>query len=1007
MVSRRVLLIEDDKMLLSVYSMYLIELGHKVVGEYTDATNAIEEIEETLPEIVLMDIHLPGKINGIEATDIIQKQYDIPVIYISSYTDDTTISKAIETNAYGYLIKPIDKTSLRITIDLVYSKHRFERISKLNEHLIDNIEVAIIGLNLLGKITYWNKGAEKLFGLTPDFILGKDFSLIIPNQPEGYVQEHIIEPVLTREHLEISLSAPNDKYEIIPIILNFTLNKQKNDVLGIICNAQPNLNTSFNDSFNYITTFGSIFNNIPQSLVILNNKFYIEKANIASTKLLDYLYKKNIDYNKGFFENYPFFNQVDLSNLFDNSFNGVTHFLERTYRINNSILNLELIVFPIFNEIDNDINKICISIRDITEIKNLERELNEVKNEIKPLFDSSIQRFYLCDLNYKLVAFNKAAKDVIIKEKNHLLKKGDSIIDFVPEEVTIQNFEKLFNDAKKGLNVVFKNRIIVKGDTYWLETHIDPVLNDKGEIYRVLVWTMDITERETQIMELRETQDRYMLVAKGGNDGIWDWDIIKNEVYLSPRWKNVLGYEDHELKNEFGTRDSLIHPEDLTKSKEILDKYLAGETNEYLNEIRLRHKNGNYIWVIERGALLSDYVGNPLRLAGSITDITTLKKIETELRSTNRMLLEERNMFMQGNVVIARMKIGGGNNTLYISDNVTNMLGYTPDEFYKNNISYDKLINPDDYNLHINEREKAIKDGLSHVEYSPYRIMSKDNQSIWVKDFASFIKNDKNEVVEVLGYFVDITSEKKWEEALYENQKKYYILFNEANDGLFIIENDIITDCNSKMTEIFGYTRDELIGKKAIILSPENQPDGTPSDIKRLKKIKEAIEENKTTIYWQYRKKDGSLFDSEASLSKITIESKSYIHVSIRDISERKKIERSLKISEQKYKNLLNSIPDLIFIIDVNGIYKYFKPDYKHQLAVPDNKIVGKNVSMFFTGEKLAEIINKIKAAIESNQVQTITYQLNSPQGLQDFEGRISPIGADEVLMIVRILYQN
>jgi len=1004
MISRRILLIEDDVMLLTVYEMYLKEMGHYIVGAYTNAEKALSEVSDLTPEVALVDINLPGKIDGIAAAETLQKDYDIPVIFISSYTDDITVSKAVQTYSYGYLVKPVDKTALKITIDLAYAKHEFEKSFYVQNQIVENLDIAVFGMSLTAKITFWNNYVAELSGIETDMAIGKSISLLLPQMTDEEIQTKIVEPTLANGKYSYFAEISDKNFNTAQYSLNFYVNKSQNDIYGLVCHIVPVGNQNVNTSFNYHDAFNSVFNNIPKSLVILNKSSEIVFFNYASEKFIKKIFKKKIHQNDTFFDVFDFFDVLDFQSLFTTCFEGVTHFLEREAIVNETDYFFRIIIFPVRSDQKEEVDHICLSLKDITRDYQLEKELEEIRTELKPLFDSSIQRFYLCDLNYNLVSFNKSAKDIIIKEFNRVLKKGDCVLDFVPSVIDSQLFKDNFEEAKRGNNIVLKDKVGEEDEQYWLETHIDPILNDKGEIYRILLWTIDVSEREQSIMELKATQDRYMLVARGGNDGIWDWDMVNSTVYLSPRWKSLLGYEDNELPNEFGVRDGLIHPEDYKKSQKIIEDYLSFKITEYQNELRLRHKSGHYIWVIERGELLIDDNGKPIRLAGSITDISNIKRIESEVRESNDNLLQERNMFIQGNVVIARVKADNIGRTIFISENIENILGYKPSDFYDGKISYDMIIFPEDLDNHRKERNEAVSQNLSHVAYSPYRLLGKNNNTVWVKDFASFIRNEKGEITEILGYFVDMTSEKKWEAALFESQKKYFSLFNEANDGITIIDGDTITDCNTKFEDLFGYTKEEIIGKQAIILSPEKQPDGMSSLEKRKKKIKSAIEDKKSTFYWKYVRKNGEEFDSEVSLSSIKIAEKTYLHVSIRDITSRKEIERSLKHSQIKYQSLLNAIPDLLFIINKEGYYTYFKPDYLQELAVPDDNVVGKHFSDFFKGEYLLKYKAMIKKAFEENKVQVLQYELDSPKGIKKFEGRFSTISKDEILLVVRVL---
>ncbi len=131
--------------------------------------------------------------------------------------------------------------------------------------------------------------------------------------------------------------------------------------------------------------------------------------------------------------------------------------------------------------------------------------------------------------------------------------------------------------------------------------------------------------------ELLDSNERFSLAVEGSKDGLWDWQISLGEVYFSPRWKNILGYEDFELPNTMPTWEKLLHPDDADRVHTVLTAYLQGELSEYEVEFQMRHKDGGYRWVLARGAVLRDAEGKPYRMTGSHTDITERKRAEQEL----------------------------------------------------------------------------------------------------------------------------------------------------------------------------------------------------------------------------------------------------------------------------------------------------------------------------------------------------------------------------------------
>jgi diguanylate cyclase (GGDEF)-like protein/PAS domain S-box-containing protein len=141
---------------------------------------------------------------------------------------------------------------------------------------------------------------------------------------------------------------------------------------------------------------------------------------------------------------------------------------------------------------------------------------------------------------------------------------------------------------------------------------------------------------------LRRSEERYALAARGANDGLWDWNLKTNDIYLSPRWKNMLGYEETEMANTLEEWFKRIHPEDVNKVNESIAAHLEGLTPHYESEHRMLHQNGTYCWVLSRGVAVRDGDGKVIRLAGSQTDITQGKIRDVLTSLPNRLLFMDR-----------------------------------------------------------------------------------------------------------------------------------------------------------------------------------------------------------------------------------------------------------------------------------------------------------------------------------------------------------------------------
>jgi len=140
------------------------------------------------------------------------------------------------------------------------------------------------------------------------------------------------------------------------------------------------------------------------------------------------------------------------------------------------------------------------------------------------------------------------------------------------------------------------------------------------------------------IENLRESQERYTLAVNGANDGLWDWNLATNEVYWSPRWKAMLGYEEPEIGVKPEEWLDRLHQDDWTRVRQAIEEHIARGTGHYESEHRLRHRDGTYRWVLCRAAAIRNEAGTATRFAGSLTDITEAKLADGLTGLPNRVL---------------------------------------------------------------------------------------------------------------------------------------------------------------------------------------------------------------------------------------------------------------------------------------------------------------------------------------------------------------------------------
>jgi diguanylate cyclase (GGDEF)-like protein/PAS domain S-box-containing protein len=141
---------------------------------------------------------------------------------------------------------------------------------------------------------------------------------------------------------------------------------------------------------------------------------------------------------------------------------------------------------------------------------------------------------------------------------------------------------------------------------------------------------------------LKESEERYALAAQGANDGLWDWNLVTNEIYFAPRWKAMIGYLEDEIGDKPEEWLERIHHADQERTKEEIAAHKNGATPHFESVHRVRHRDGTFRWMLSRGLAIRDRAGRPLRMAGSQTDITEGKVSDPLTGLPNRLLFLDR-----------------------------------------------------------------------------------------------------------------------------------------------------------------------------------------------------------------------------------------------------------------------------------------------------------------------------------------------------------------------------
>ncbi len=197
-MGKKILLVEDEKTTILILKRFIGEMGHSVITSVPTGEEAIREALHAGPDLIIMDIVLGGKIDGIDAARQINETSSVPVIYITSASDDATLKRALTTNPAGFIVKPVDKKELKSAIDLAILRHEMEDRLKESElrffTILNSIGDAVFVMDSADQITYINPIAEKITELTIDRLIGKKFTEVMNIKYNGLHDNMITGP---------------------------------------------------------------------------------------------------------------------------------------------------------------------------------------------------------------------------------------------------------------------------------------------------------------------------------------------------------------------------------------------------------------------------------------------------------------------------------------------------------------------------------------------------------------------------------------------------------------------------------------------------------------------------------------------------------------------------------------------------------------------------------------------------------------------------------------------
>ncbi|MFY7866510.1 PAS-domain containing protein [Roseateles sp.] len=421
---------------------------------------------------------------------------------------------------------------------------------------------------------------------------------------------------------------------------------------------------------------------------------------------------------------------------------------------------------PVFDEQGRHAGFIEIA-QDITDSKLKQLQLDRALSENKALLDTIHQQAIvsvtdrsglIVDANAAFCRISGYSRDELLGRNHRLINSGTQGPDFWPAV-----WARISQGQSWHGQVCNRSK---NGELYWVDSIIAPVLDETGQIERYISIRTDVTEAKRAAAALADQQARLNRIIEGTHAGTWDWNVQTGEARFNERWAEMLGWTLAELAPVSGqTWVDLCHPDDMHKARELLMRHFFAETQFYECELRMRHRDGHWVWVLARGKLYERTPdGEPSWIAGTHLDISAAKAAE-ELLLHKQMVLDRAERLTQ---------LGA-----WEVDMATHLLSWSAQTYQMHEIPLDRLVTLEDALAHFSAEDstklaQALKRAVDGGDSWDMELLlrTETGREVWVRSVGEAVFDDSG-ALRIVGTYQDITERRALEN---ETKRSHQVL---------------------------------------------------------------------------------------------------------------------------------------------------------------------------------------------------------------------------------------
>lgn len=599
----KVLIVEDERIVAADLAQRLDRMGYRISGSVASGEEAVESVREELPDIILMDIMLKGRMDGVEAASLIRRKHDIPVIFLTAYSEDSTFQRAKDAEPHAYLLKPFNENDLHLAIEVALHRHKLSVRLKESERwmaaTLRSIREALVATDTEGRISFLNPVAESMVGMSSDDAVGRpvDQVLRIENEDTRMPLGNPMELAGNVAGIDIS-----GKYVLVnatggDVPVDITISAIRDETGGsrgvmIVLRDVTESRKAASDLKLALEKAELLYDLSPSAIFTVDNDKRITSWNKRAQEITGYGIDEVLGQCCTLFSAAPC---IERCGLFDKDVEKPVSGAMCTIRHKNGHLLVISKNVDYLRDVSGVITGGIESFEDITVRRRAEEALIQSEMRFRTVVQSATDAIILSDSHGIVRFWNKGAENIFGYTSEQIL--DSSIMKIMPEE-----YRALHTNSMNRLVAGGAPRLIGKtveltgirkdGQRFPIDISLASWQASSGEMFFSGV-IRDITERKRAEETLEKVLLELNIILESAGVGIV---FLRGGhiVRVNRRFEQMLGLERKEVVG--GSLERIFAS--ISEFERMVDEITHGskEASSYHTEAMLRRKDGSELW---------------------------------------------------------------------------------------------------------------------------------------------------------------------------------------------------------------------------------------------------------------------------------------------------------------------------------------------------------------------------------------------------------------------------